>query len=108
MDLGRPEGRGLACAPEFARFRATLASCSQATRCGRLSLYLLSRWEGENENEVGRCKETGKIHVTVDLKYYRPTEVVRLSAASPLATPGRPSLDAAARPPSPTLGDLRP
>uniref|UniRef100_A0AC11E5M5 GDP-mannose 4,6-dehydratase n=1 Tax=Ovis aries TaxID=9940 RepID=A0AC11E5M5_SHEEP len=32
-------------------------------------------WEGENENEVGRCKETGKIHVTVDLKYYRPTEV---------------------------------
>uniref|UniRef100_A0ABI7ZR90 GDP-mannose 4,6-dehydratase n=1 Tax=Felis catus TaxID=9685 RepID=A0ABI7ZR90_FELCA len=32
-------------------------------------------WEGKNENEVGRCKETGKIHVTVDLKYYRPTEV---------------------------------
>nr|XP_033719649.1 GDP-mannose 4,6 dehydratase isoform X2 [Tursiops truncatus] len=35
-------------------------------------------WEGENENEVGRCKETGKVHVTVDLKYYRPTEVQRL------------------------------
>ncbi|XP_024839506.1 GDP-mannose 4,6 dehydratase isoform X1 [Bos taurus] len=34
-------------------------------------------WEGKNENEVGRCKETGKIHVTVDLKYYRPTEVGR-------------------------------
>ncbi|XP_063461189.1 GDP-mannose 4,6 dehydratase isoform X1 [Pan paniscus] len=34
-------------------------------------------WEGKNENEVGRCKETGKVHVTVDLKYYRPTEVVR-------------------------------
>ncbi|EPQ09762.1 GDP-mannose 4,6 dehydratase [Myotis brandtii] len=33
------------------------------------------RWEGKNENEVGRCKETGKVHVTVDLKYYRPTEV---------------------------------
>ncbi|XP_033071932.1 GDP-mannose 4,6 dehydratase isoform X1 [Trachypithecus francoisi] len=32
-------------------------------------------WEGKNENEVGRCKETGKVHVTVDLKYYRPTEV---------------------------------
>nr|XP_025838411.1 GDP-mannose 4,6 dehydratase [Vulpes vulpes] len=41
-------------------------------------------WEGKNENEVGRCKETGKIHVTVDLKYYRPTEVVR----TPLATQG--------------------
>ncbi|KAM9199739.1 GDP-mannose 4,6 dehydratase isoform 2-T2 [Mergus octosetaceus] len=32
-------------------------------------------WEGKNENEVGRCKETGKIHVTVNHKYYRPTEV---------------------------------
>ncbi|KAL6053364.1 hypothetical protein STEG23_002898, partial [Scotinomys teguina] len=32
-------------------------------------------WEGKNENEVGRCKETGRVHVTVDLKYYRPTEV---------------------------------
>nr|XP_006138905.1 GDP-mannose 4,6 dehydratase [Pelodiscus sinensis] len=32
-------------------------------------------WEGKNENEVGRCKETGKIHVKVDHKYYRPTEV---------------------------------
>ncbi|XP_066043189.1 GDP-mannose 4,6 dehydratase isoform X4 [Chamaea fasciata] len=34
-------------------------------------------WEGKNENEVGRCKETGKIHVTVNHKYYRPTEVVK-------------------------------
>ncbi|KAL4676558.1 hypothetical protein H8959_010703 [Pygathrix nigripes] len=36
-------------------------------------------WEGKNENEVGRCKETGKVHVTVDLKYYRPTEVEDLA-----------------------------
>lgn len=43
-----------------------------------LSVYLFYRWEGENENEVGRCKETGKVHVTVDLKYYRPTEVVSI------------------------------
>lgn len=50
--------------------------CSRAIR-GWLSVYLLYRWEGKNENEVGRCKETGKVHVTVDLKYYRPTEVVR-------------------------------
>lgn len=34
------------------------------------------RWEGKNENEVGRCQETGVIHVKVDAKYYRPTEVV--------------------------------
>ncbi|KAI1243109.1 GDP-mannose 4, partial [Lamprotornis superbus] len=39
------------------------------------SLHQASRWEGKNENEVGRCKETGKIHVTVNHKYYRPTEV---------------------------------
>ncbi|MEE6465192.1 hypothetical protein FKM82_006481 [Ascaphus truei] len=32
-------------------------------------------WEGKNENEVGRCSETGKILVKVDHKYYRPTEV---------------------------------
>lgn len=30
---------------------------------------------------MGRCKETGKVHVTVDLKYYRPTEVVRTRTA---------------------------
>lgn len=54
----------------------SLAKCSQAIR-GQLRVYLLYRWEGKNENEVGRCKETGKVHVTVDLKYYRPTEVVR-------------------------------
>ncbi|EOA98870.1 GDP-mannose 4,6 dehydratase [Anas platyrhynchos] len=38
-------------------------------------------WEGKNENEVGRCKETGKIHVTVNHKYYRPTEVPGKSEA---------------------------
>uniref|UniRef100_A0A8I5NB60 GDP-mannose 4,6 dehydratase n=1 Tax=Papio anubis TaxID=9555 RepID=A0A8I5NB60_PAPAN len=46
-------------------------------------------WEGKNENEVGRCKETGKVHVTVDLKYYRPTEVVAVLKGMP-ARPRRP------------------
>ncbi|XP_016094656.1 GDP-mannose 4,6 dehydratase-like [Sinocyclocheilus grahami] len=32
-------------------------------------------WDGKNEEEVGRCQETGEIHVKVDPKYYRPTEV---------------------------------
>ncbi|XP_020955407.1 GDP-mannose 4,6 dehydratase isoform X1 [Sus scrofa] len=32
-------------------------------------------WEGKDEHEVGRCKESGRVHVRVDLKYYRPTEV---------------------------------
>uniref|UniRef100_UPI00358E4CB3 GDP-mannose 4,6 dehydratase isoform X2 n=1 Tax=Myxine glutinosa TaxID=7769 RepID=UPI00358E4CB3 len=32
-------------------------------------------WEGKGTSEVGRCKETGEIHVRVDPKYYRPTEV---------------------------------
>ena len=33
------------------------------------------RWEGEGENEKGIEKATGKVLVSVDPKYYRPTEV---------------------------------
>jgi GDPmannose 4,6-dehydratase len=33
------------------------------------------RWEGEAENEKGIDRQTGKILVEVDSKYYRPTEV---------------------------------
>lgn len=32
-------------------------------------------WEGENENEKGILKNSGKVVVAVDPKYYRPTEV---------------------------------
>ena len=32
-------------------------------------------WEGEKEKEVGRDRATGKILVTIDPIYYRPTEV---------------------------------
>ncbi len=32
-------------------------------------------WEGENENEMGIEKKTGKVLVGIDPKYYRPTEV---------------------------------
>ncbi len=32
-------------------------------------------WEGENENEKGYDKKTGKMLVKVDQKYFRPTEV---------------------------------
>ncbi|RVE73667.1 hypothetical protein OJAV_G00033660 [Oryzias javanicus] len=32
-------------------------------------------WEGKDENEVGRCQATGVIHVRVDPKFFRPTEV---------------------------------
>ncbi|XP_026989045.1 GDP-mannose 4,6 dehydratase isoform X1 [Tachysurus fulvidraco] len=39
-------------------------------------------WEGKDENEVGRCQETGVIHVKVDPKYYRPTEVDYLQGDS--------------------------
>uniref|UniRef100_A0A3P9NZ33 GDP-mannose 4,6-dehydratase n=1 Tax=Poecilia reticulata TaxID=8081 RepID=A0A3P9NZ33_POERE len=33
-------------------------------------------WEGKDENEIGRCKESGVVHVRVDPKFFRPTEVV--------------------------------
>lgn len=48
-----------------------------------LKLHLLlfsSRWEGKDDKEVGRCTETGVIHVTVDPKFFRPTEVVSESS----------------------------
>ena len=32
-------------------------------------------WEGENEAEVGRCANTGRVLVEVDPRYYRPAEV---------------------------------
>jgi GDPmannose 4,6-dehydratase len=32
-------------------------------------------WVGENENETGVDKKTGKVRVAIDPKYYRPTEV---------------------------------
>uniref|UniRef100_A0A8C6L8Z8 GDP-mannose 4,6 dehydratase n=1 Tax=Nothobranchius furzeri TaxID=105023 RepID=A0A8C6L8Z8_NOTFU len=32
-------------------------------------------WEGKDEKEIGRCKETGVVHVKVDPKFFRPTEV---------------------------------
>ncbi|XP_055021089.1 GDP-mannose 4,6 dehydratase [Boleophthalmus pectinirostris] len=32
-------------------------------------------WEGKDEQEVGRCQETGVVHVKVDPKFFRPAEV---------------------------------
>jgi len=32
-------------------------------------------WEGENENEKGRCLRSGKVVVEVSPRYFRPTEV---------------------------------
>lgn len=36
------------------------------------------RWEGEGVNEIGKEKDTGIVRVTVNPKYFRPTEVVSL------------------------------
>ena len=38
-----------------------------------LGVHLI--WEGEGLNEVGIDKETGKVLVTIDPKYFRPSEV---------------------------------
>jgi GDPmannose 4,6-dehydratase len=35
-------------------------------------------WKGENENEQGICKATGKVLIEVDPEYYRPSEVETL------------------------------
>lgn len=35
-------------------------------------------WQGENENEKGICRQTGKTLIEVDSNYYRPAEVESL------------------------------
>ncbi|XP_049588364.1 GDP-mannose 4,6 dehydratase isoform X3 [Syngnathus scovelli] len=40
------------------------------------------RWSGKDEHEVGRCQETGVVHVKVNPKYFRPTEVDYLQGDS--------------------------
>ena len=35
-------------------------------------------WEGENADECGRCRSTGRVLVAVDPRYYRPAEVYHL------------------------------
>lgn len=32
-------------------------------------------WQGDGVEEIGRCAETGRVHVKVDARYFRPTEV---------------------------------
>lgn len=66
--------RGCALCRPAATARPVMDSCASSPL---LFLFLSSRrWEGKDENEVGRCLETGCVHVRVDHKYYRPTEVV--------------------------------
>ncbi|XP_069377344.1 GDP-mannose 4,6 dehydratase [Paralichthys olivaceus] len=39
-------------------------------------------WKGKDENETGSCQETGVVHVRVDPKFFRPTEVEYLQGDS--------------------------
>jgi len=40
------------------------------------------RWEGQGVNEVGVDRETGKVLIRIDLRYFRPTEVEYLQGDS--------------------------
>ena len=40
---------------------------------------MIFRWKGSAENEIGVEKDTGKIRIKIDPKFYRPTEVVIIS-----------------------------
>jgi GDPmannose 4,6-dehydratase len=42
-------------------------------------LKIYHRWEGEGLNEIGKEKDTGVVRITVNPKYFRPTEVVSLN-----------------------------
>ncbi|XP_077441259.1 GDP-mannose 4,6 dehydratase [Vanacampus margaritifer] len=39
-------------------------------------------WKGKDEHEVGCCQQTGRVHVKVNPKYFRPTEVDYLQGDS--------------------------
>ncbi len=38
-----------------------------------------NRWQGEGVNEIGKEKDSGIVRITVNPKYFRPTEVVSLN-----------------------------
>lgn len=50
--------------------------------CVGVKIDVSCRWEGKDEQEIGRCQETDVVHVRVDPKYFRPTEVVSQFTAS--------------------------
>ena len=39
-------------------------------------MFYFVRWEGTGVNEIGKDKDTGEVHVKINPKFYRPTEVV--------------------------------
>jgi GDPmannose 4,6-dehydratase len=42
----------------------------------KIFIIFLHRWKGEGINEVGQEEQTGIVRITVNPKYFRPTEVV--------------------------------
>ena len=42
-------------------------------KCNELNINII--WEGEDLNEVAINKDTGKVIIKINPKYYRPTEV---------------------------------
>lgn len=48
--------------------------------CALIFWPIYSRWDGEGVNEVGKDKNTGEVRVKVNPKFYRPTEVVRVTS----------------------------
>jgi len=44
-----------------------------------VTCLLVYSWEGSGVNEVGKDKATGVVRIRINPKYYRPTEVVRVS-----------------------------
>lgn len=53
---------------------SSLFTADTSAKYKRLDFF--PRWEGEGDTEVGKDKETGKVLVKVNPKFYRPTEVV--------------------------------
>jgi GDPmannose 4,6-dehydratase len=52
---------------------------SNENKWKRENFKIENSWEGEGINEIGKEKDSGIVRVTVNPKYFRPTEVVSLN-----------------------------
>ena len=63
---------------DFILATAKQHSVREFVECSFKELGIYIDWEGEGENEVGIDRDTGKIIIEINSKYYRPTEVETL------------------------------
>ncbi|MFW2831513.1 GDP-mannose 4,6-dehydratase [Sphingomonas sp. ID0503] len=62
-------------ADDFVLATGVLRSVREFVECAFRRIDVEIAWEGSGTDEVGRCSKTGKVHIGIDPRYFRPTEV---------------------------------